>query len=134
MVLQYHINCKKNNMNEELNKLVVNLGYTKYKRDAEKIKNIVENEFNIENFNKADLPKVENIISSIENEHHIIMEAVLKLFPSFKEIKENNDIYVKLVKNLKTGEKNFKKFVLDDTLNINELSNKDQLLLICKYN
>ena len=121
-------------MNEELNKLVVNLGYTKYKRDAEKIKNIVENEFNIENFNKADLPKVENIISSIENEHHIIMEAVLKLFPSFKEIKENNDIYVKLVKNLKTGEKNFKKFVLDDTLNINELSNKDQLLLICKYN
>jgi hypothetical protein len=119
---------------EESNRLVSYLGSTKYIKDAKRIKNIVENEFDINNFDKIeDIKKIEKIIEIVESEPDIIMQTIKQLFPTFDEIKKNRNLYSDLVLTVKEGKKNFKKYILDGTLNINNFANKEQIVLICKY-
>lgn len=119
---------------EESNRLVSYLGSTKYIKDAKRIKNIVENEFDINNFDKVeDTKKIEEIIKTVESESDIIMQTVKQLFPTIADIIKNKPLYSDLVLTVKEGKENFKKYILDGTLNINNFANKEQILLICKY-
>ena len=121
-------------LNAESNKMVNTLGHTKYKKDAERAVKLIRNCFNIDKITKnTNTTQYEQIINTIENESSVIMKAVKTLFPNLDAITENKKVYSQLV-NLKDGEKNFKKFILDKTIDINKLDNKEQILFLCNWN
>jgi len=121
-------------LNEDNNKLVNILGFTKYKKDAQRIVKLISNVFNIDLINnKTDTTKFSQIIETIENESDIIMRANKQLFPDIDTIIKNKALYSSLVLTVKEGEKNFKKYVLDGTLNINNLVNKEQIMFLCNW-